>query len=164
MIGYNFLSGEPIAGVADGIPMIARMPDGKLNLANFMKMHIYSALGSLAMGCEILKKENVQIDSVCGHGGFFKAPVVGQSAMSAAIGAPVTVMQNAGEGGAWGIAVLALFAYVEESSLENFLNMIFKDAQKSTVVAEERETVSFSKFMETYKKGLAVEKLAGEVL
>lgn len=164
LVGYNFLSGEPIAGVADGIPMIARTPDGKLNLANFMKMHVYSALGSLAMGCEILKKENVQIESVCGHGGFFKAPVVGQSAMSVAIGAPVTVMQNAGEGGAWGIAVLALFAYVEGNNFESFLNAVFKDAQKTTVTADEKETRSFSMFMETYKKGLAVEKLAGEVL
>ena len=164
LIGYNFLSGEPIAGVADGIPMIARTPDGKLNLANFMKMHVYSALGSLAMGCEILKKENVQIEGVCGHGGFFKAPIVGQSAMSAAIGAPVTVMENAGEGGAWGIAVLALFACVEESNFENFLNTIFKDAQKSTVVADEKEASSFAKFMDAYKKGLAIEKLAGEVL
>ncbi len=164
LIGYNFLSGEPIAGVANGIPMIARTPDGKLNLANFMKMHVYSALGSLAMGCEILKKENVQIESVCGHGGFFKAPIVGQSAMSAAIGAPVTVMQNAGEGGAWGIAVLALFTYLRESNFENFLDTIFKDAQKSTVTADEKETNAFSKFMETYKKGLSVEKLASEVL
>ena len=129
-----------------------------------MKMHIYSALGSLAMGCEILKKENVQIDSVYGHGGFFKAPVVGQSAMSAAVGAPVTVMRNAGEGGAWGIAVLALFAYLGEQNFEQYLENVFKSAQKTTVCASEDEINSFNLFMVKYKKALVVERLASEVL
>lgn len=164
LVGYNFLSGEPIAGVANGIPMIARTPDGKLNLANFMKMHIYSALGSLAIGCEILSKENVEIDSVCGHGGFFKAPVVGQSAMSAAIGAPVTVMKNAGEGGAWGVAVLALFAYLGEQSFEDFLDGIFENSEKTTISASETEMKSFNAFMKQYKKALSIERLASEVL
>jgi sugar (pentulose or hexulose) kinase len=164
LIGYNFLSGEPIAGVSSGIPMIARTPDGRLTLANFMKMHIYSALGSLAMGCEILSKENVEIDSVSGHGGFFKAPVVGQSAMSAAIGAPVTVMQNAGEGGAWGVAVLALFTYLGEQNLETFLDGIFENVEKTTISASESEINSFNAFMTKYKKALSVERLASEVL
>ena len=164
LVGYNFLSGEPIAGVSSGIPLIARKPDGKLTLANFMKMHIYSALGSLALGCEILKKENVEIDSVYGHGGFFKAPVVGQSAMSAAVGAPVTVMQNAGEGGAWGIAVLALFSYLGEQNLEDFLEGIFANTEKATLSASEAEIKSFNGFMTKYKKALSVERLASEVL
>ena len=164
MMGYNFLAGEPIAGVANGVPMIARDPATKLTLANFMKMHIYSALGSLAMGCEILKKENVQLDSVCGHGGFFKAPFVGQSAMSAAVGSPVTVMKNAGEGGAWGIALLALCACLGEKDLEKFLDGVFAEAESSTVEADEAEKASFAEFMEKYKKGLAIEKLASEVL
>ncbi|MBR2432937.1 MAG: ATPase [Clostridia bacterium] len=164
LVGYNFLSGEPIAGVSKGIPMIARMPDGRLTLANFMKMHIYSALGSLALGCEILSKENVEIDSVYGHGGFFKAPLVGQSAMSAAIGAPITVMKNAGEGGAWGIALLALFTCCADKDLEIFLSKVFEAAEKSTVQASKSETDSFSAFMKRYKQGLAVEKLASDVL
>ncbi len=164
LVGYNFLAGEPIVNVASGAPLIVRASDGKLTLANFMKMHIYSALGSLALGCEMLHKEDVQIDSVCGHGGFFKSPFVGQSAMSAAIGAPVTVMQNAGEGGAWGIAVLALFAHLGEHNFESFLDGIFKDAQKTTVSASKSEQKSFSAFMEKYKKGLEVERLATDVL
>lgn len=164
LMGYNFLAGEPIAGVASGIPMTARRPDGKLTLANFMKMQIYSALGSLAMGFEILKKEKVKIDSVYGHGGFFKAPVVGQSAMSAAIGAPVTVLDNAGEGGAWGIALLALFSHCGGENLETFLNGVFQNAQKTTVSADENEKKAFNIFIEKYKKGLAVENLAAEVL
>ena len=162
LVGYNFLSGEPIAGVSSGIPLIARTPDGKLNLANFMKMHIYSALGSLALGCELLSKEDVKIDSVYGHGGFFKSPFVGQSAMSAAIGAPVTVMKNAGEGGAWGIAVLALFAHSGSDNLEKFLENIFASAEKSTISADENEIGCFNRFMVKYKNGLAVETLAAE--
>ena len=164
LIGYNFLAGEPIVNVSKGIPMIVRASDGKLSLANFMKMQIYSALGSLALGCEMLSKEDVQIDSVYGHGGFFKSPFVGQSAMSAAVGAPVTVMQNAGEGGAWGIAVLALFAYLGEKSLESFLDKIFANAQKNTVSANEKELKAFAAFMKKYKKGLEVERLAAERL
>ena len=164
LLGYNFISGEPIAQVDAGAPMIVRMTDEKLTLANFMKMQIYSALGSLAIGCEILLNENVQISSVCGHGGFFKAPLVGQSAMSAAVGAPVTVMQNAGEGGAWGIAVLALFTYLGEQNLESFLDGIFADTEKTTVSASNSEVNSFKLFMKKYKQGLAVERLAVENL
>ena len=164
LMGYNFLSGEPIAGVASGIPMVTRAPDGKLTLGNFMRMQIYSALGSLAMGCEILAEENVRIDTVCGHGGFFKTPFVGQSAMSAAVGAPVTVMENAGEGGAWGIAVLAMLTARRSFDLEGLLAEIFADTPKTTVSADENEKNAFHAFMETYRKGLAVEKLASEVL
>ena len=164
LLGYNFLAGEPIAGVAKGIPMISRTPDGRLSLANLMKMHVYSALGALSMGCEILSKENVEIESVCGHGGFFKTPVIGQSAMSAAIGAPVTVMKNAGEGGAWGMAILALYTYLKESSLELFLNRIFEHTEKTTVSASDAEVKAFGEFMEKYKKCLVIEKLASEVL
>ena len=164
LVGYNFLSGEPIAGVEKGIPMVARTPDGKLTLANFMKMQVFSALGSLAIGCEILKKEKVQLDSVYGHGGFFKAPIVGQSAMSAAIGAPVTVMQNAGEGGAWGIAVLALYLANNDKSLEAFLEAVFANAEKCTISADENTQRDFNAFMDKYKSGLVVEKAASKVL
>lgn len=164
LMGYNFLAGEPIVGVPNGIPLISRAPSGKLTLANFMKMHIYSALGSLALGCELLSREDVKIDSVYGHGGFFKSPFVGQSAMSAAIGAPVTVMKNAGEGGAWGIAVLALFAHSGADNLEKFLEGIFESAEKSTISADENEIKSFNSFIEKYKRGLTVEKLASETL
>lgn len=162
LVGYNFLAGEPIVGVASGVPLIARSPDGALTLASFMKMHIYSALASLAIGCEILEKEDVKIDSVYGHGGFFKTPFVGQSAMSAALGAPVTVMQNAGEGGAWGIAVLALFTELQGGDFEKFLDEIFKNADKTTVSADEKEIKSFNAFLEKYRKGLGVERLAGQ--
>lgn len=164
LLGYNFLAGEPIAKVSSGVPMLMRTPGGRLTLPNFMKMQIYSALGSLSIGCDILSAEKVSIDSVCGHGGFFKTPVVGQSAMSCAVNAPVIVMNNAGEGGAWGIALLALFRYSGENNLEVFLNRIFKDTEKYVVEADDREKACFTEFMKKYKEALAVERLATEVL
>ena len=164
LLGYNFLSGEPVVGVESGAPLMARLPNGRLTLANFMKMQIYSALGALATGCEILKKEGVRIDRVCGHGGFFKTPFVGQSAMSAAVGAPVTVMENAGEGGAWGMAVLALFAVRGHGDLEAFLTEIFSEARECTVRADRAECEAFSAFLKRYQKGLSLEKIAVEVL
>ena len=164
MIGYNFLAGEPIVGIEKGVPMIARIPGEDFTLANFMKMLIYSALGAFTMGCEILAKEQVTIDRVCGHGGFFKAPIVGQSAMSAAVGAPVTVMSHAGEGGAWGIALLAMFTFLGGKDLEAFLNDLFKSAEATTIMASEEERASFRAFMEQYRKGLSVEALAAQKL
>ncbi|MBQ3016153.1 MAG: ATPase [Clostridia bacterium] len=163
LIGYNFLAGEPIVGIARGIPLISRTPDTKLTLAGFMKMHIYSALGALSIGCDILDKEHVTISTVVGHGGFFKTPKVGQSAMSAALGAPVTVMKNSAEGGAFGIALLAKFRLDNGGDLERYLCDIFRDTEKVTVSADEDELNSFDSFMKKYKSGLAVEKLASEV-
>ncbi len=163
LMGYNFLSGEPIAEVADGRPMLLRAPSGRLTLANFMKMQIYSSLGSLAVGMDILRRERVSIDTVCGHGGFFKAPFVGQSAMSAAVGAPVTVMKSAGEGGAYGVALLALFACTEKSDIQVFLDGVFKDVEKKTVAAEDDEKAAFAVFMEKYKAALPLERAAAEV-
>ena len=144
--------------------MIARRPDGALTLANFMKMQIYSALSTLSIGMDILRQERVTLDSVCGHGGFFKTPEVGQSAMSAALGAPITVMQNAGEGGAWGVALLALFASDPEASLDRFLHRIFRDAEKLTVSADEAEQKDFARFVARYRKALPMERQAAEYI
>lgn len=164
LVGYNFLSGEHIVGIERGIPMFLRLPEGEMNLANFMEMQIYSALGSLSIGVDILKKENVKIDMVCGHGGFFKTEFVGQNAMSAAVGAPVVVMENAGEGGAWGIAVLALFACEPKDKFEIFLEKLFENSKKVTVTADDAEKERFCSFMKMYKKGMATEKYASETI
>ena len=164
LVGYNFLSGEPIVGLETGIPMVLRKPDGKMSLANFMQMQIYSALGAMAIGMEILHEENVKIDDICGHGGFFKAEFVGANAMSAALNAPITVMKNAGEGGAWGVAVLALYTVLKIDTLEDFLNKLFSKTEKTTVVATKAEKEKFASFMKNYKLGLSVEKLATEKL
>ncbi len=163
LVGYNFLSGEHIVGLERGVPMVARRENGKLTLANFMQMQLYSALGAMSIGMEILAEENVKIESICGHGGFFKAPFVGANAMSAALGCPVTVMKNAGEGGAWGVALLALFATTKGQTLEAFLDGQFASAEKETTVASDEEIAKFAAFMKSYKAGLAIEKLATEI-
>ena len=164
LVGYNFLSGEPIVGIQSGIPLIARKPGGKLTLANFMQMQLYSALGAMSVGMEVLANENVQIDDICGHGGFFKTPFIGANAMSAALGAPITVMKNAGEGGAWGIALLALFGTCENDSLGSFLDGLFESTEKETTIASDKEKEKFATFMKAYKAGLCVEDLASKSL
>lgn len=163
LVGYNFLSGEPIVGMETGIPLIARKPDGKLTLANFMQLQLYSALGAMAVGMEILQEEKVKIDDICGHGGFFKTEFVGANAMSAALNAPITVMKNAGEGGAWGVAVLALYSVLKIDTLEDFLDKLFSKTEKTTVMASKEEKKKFASFLEYYKKGLKVEKLSTEL-
>lgn len=162
-VGYNFLSGEPIAGTQNGAPLLFRVPDGVPTLANFMQMQIYSALASLRLGIEILEKEHVQVKEICGHGGFFKTEYIGQNSMSAALNAPVTVMKNAGEGGAWGIALLACYADGSKGTLNEFLQTVFADTEKTTVVANEHEKKKFAVFMARYKANLTVEKLAATV-
>ena len=163
LVGYPFLAGEPIVGVAQGMPLITHAPNGKLTLANFMKMHIYSALAPLAVGMETLHREGVSLDGVCGHGGFFKTPLVGQRAMSAALGAPVTVMKNSGEGGAWGIALLALLTVSEEKNAYRFLDGIFSETGKTTLSATDEDKSSFAAFLKAYKAYLSVQKTAAEV-
>ena len=164
LVGYNFLSGEPLVGLGRGIPMVARKEGGRLTLANFMQMQLYSALGAMSIGMEVLAEEKVEIEAICGHGGFFKAPFVGANAMSAALGCPVTVMKNAGEGGAWGVALLALYAVDNSGTLEKFLDNMFAKAQKETTTASSEERAKFAAFMKEYKKGLAVERLATQNL
>ena len=164
LVGYNFLSGEPIADVESGRPLFVRLPESKLTLANFMQMQIYSSLGSLSMGMEILHGEKVAIESVCGHGGFFKTEFVGQNAMSAAVGAPVTVMNNAGEGGALGMAILALYALNSRLQLDQFLKKLFANTSQNTVEANKQEKQKFANFMRLYKQCLRIEKISSEVL
>lgn len=154
LMGYNFLSGEHIVNVHEGRPIIARTPTSTLTLPNFMKLLIYSALGSFAIGMDTIRKENIKLTRVCGHGGFFKTPVIGQSAMSAALGAPVTVMKNSGEGGAWGIALLALYTLTKRGTLAEFLDGIFSDTETTTVMADDKEKAEFAAFVERYRIGL----------
>ena len=162
LVGYNFLSGEPLVGLERGVPMVARGENARLTLANFMQMQLYSALGAMSIGMEILAEEKVEIEAICGHGGFFKAPFVGANAMSAALGCPITVMKNAGEGGAWGVALLALYRLQNDKPLECFLDNMFDSTEKETTVASSEERAKFASFMKAYKAGLAVERLATE--
>ena len=157
---YNFHAGEPVAAAPVGAPLLVRGADVPLALADFMKTQIYAALGSLSLGMRTLHAEGVELDCVCGHGGFFKAGALAQSAMSAALGAPVTVMENAGEGGAWGMALLALMAAQGPADVTKFLDRIFENATQTTVSADEAEQSAFASFMKGYEAMLPVQHLA----
>lgn len=157
--GYNYLAGEPLAGTLVGAPMILREADGKLNLANFMQMQIFSANAAIELGMDILRKEKVRIDSVTAHGGFYKTESIGQIALSAMLSAPVTVMKNAGEGGAYGIALLALYAAHADIPLADFLDAVFCDADRSVLAASADEKKKFAAYIARYKRNLPVERL-----
>ena len=163
MVSYNFLAGETLAEMEKGAPLVMRAPGGEMNLANFMQAQIYSAVATLALGMDILKAENVEINSVLAHGGFYKTDFIGQNATSAVLEAPVTVMQNAAEGGAWGMAMLALYAAVgTEKTLAEFLNETFADVKKTVVMADEAELRKCKHFMELYRRGLKAEQEAAK--
>jgi sugar (pentulose or hexulose) kinase len=164
IVSYNFLAGEPLAGTEKGAPMVVRSQSGNMNLANFMQSQIYSAIETIALGMDILKAEEVKIDSVLAHGGYYKTPFVGQNATSAIFEAPVTVLKTAAEGGAWGMALLALYATESEKTLKEFLDGIFTDAEKTVVTATEEEVAKFKTFMKGYRGGLQGEKLISEAL
>ncbi len=164
LMGYNYFSGEPVTGFDEGRPLFMRTPDARFTFANFMRLQLYSAVASLKYGLDILfRDENVAIDKMFGHGGFFKTPEVGQRIMAAVMNAPVTVMETAGEGGAWGIAVLALYlaGKEENEALEDFLNhKIFKGQKGVTMEPDGKDVGGFHTFMEQYIKALPVEYAA----
>ena len=168
LLAYNYFSGEHLTGFEEGRPLFVRTPDAKLTLANFMRTHLYTALGALKTGLDILfKEEGVQADEVMGHGGLFKTKGVGQSIMAAAMDVPVTVMETAGEGGAWGIALLA--AYMKEKkngeSLGDYLNnRVFAGEKGETLAPDPEDVKGFDAFLARYTEGLAIERTAVEHL
>ncbi|MCM1285195.1 MAG: FGGY-family carbohydrate kinase [Acetobacter sp.] len=164
LVSYNYFSGEPVTKLEHGRPLFARSENAVFNLANFFRTNIYSAIAALKIGMEILEKENVTIDCLTGHGGLFKTEIVGQKLMAGALNTPVSVMETAGEGGAWGIAVLARFVVDSNAmTLEEYLNKIVFSKYKSTTINPDIDDVEgFKKYMLLYKKGLAVEKAAAE--
>ena len=168
LLSYNYFSGEPITHFEDGRPLFVRSPESKFTLANFMRTHLYSALGALNIGMNILfEKEKVKIEKVLGHGGFFKTEVVGQAIMAAALNVPISVMDTAGEGGAWGIALLVAYMTNKANgeTLETYLNeKVFADKQGSTLSPTQKDLDGFKTFMTRYKTGLAIEKTAIETL
>ena len=168
LMSFNYFSGEGVTDLDEGRPVFARTPNAKFTLANFMRTHILSALATLKIGLDILTQtEQVPIDKLYGHGGFFKTPLVGQRMLSAAVGAPVSVMETAGEGGPYGMALLSAYMLWKEKgeSLADYLdNKVFADARSSTLMAEEADIAGFSAFLERYKKALPMEKKATEVL
>jgi sugar (pentulose or hexulose) kinase len=163
LLAFNYFSGEHLTGLAEGRPLFVRTPESRFTLANFMRTHLLSALGALRTGLTIFDKEKVKIDQVLGHGGFFKTHEVGQKIMAAAMNVPVSVMETAGEGGAWGMALLAAFLRrrAGNESLEAYLaDKVFAGQQGSTIAPDARDVAGFATFMDRYKKGLAIEKAA----
>ncbi len=163
ILSYNYFSGEHITGFESGRPLLVREPDSNFSLANFMRVQLFTSFGALRTGYDILRKnESVALDKILGHGGFFKTPEVGQSVLAAVMNAPVSVMETAGEGGAWGIAVLASFmVHKENETLSQFLERKVFASQKMTTVLPDSEIVkSFDSFMISYAKGLSVERAA----
>lgn len=164
LLSYGYFSGENITGLDEGRPLFVRSPESNFNLANFMRTHLFTAFGALKIGMDILiKNENVSIDSILAHGGIFKTPVVGQKIVAAALNTPVSVMGTAGEGGAWGMAILASYMMNKDQkeSLEGFLdNKVFKEVDKQEIYPDGMDVKGFGAFIERYKKGLVIERAA----
>lgn len=164
VISFNYFGGEPVVGINEGRPMIVRKPDAKFSLANFMRSNLYGALGVLKIGNDILlKEEKVSIKSITGHGGFFKTKGVGQSVLAAALNAPITVMATAGEGGAWGMAVLANYCIRADKSmkLQQYLDeKVFAGQEKSTLEPDPKMVAGFDAYIAEYKKVLKAEAVA----
>ncbi len=168
LLSYNFFSGEPVVGLNEGRPLLVRMPDARFTLANFMRCHLYGALAALKIGNDILlKEEKVTVDTLMGHGGFFKTPEVGQRILAAALNAPVTVMDTASEGGPWGMAVLAAYMQEKESgeSLADYLeHKIFAGQSGTTVEPQAEDVAGFDRFTAAYSAALAAERVAVDSL
>lgn len=164
LLAYNYLSGEHITHLEEGRPLFVRTPESSFTLPNFMRVHLFSALGALKIGLDILfEQEKVQIDQILGHGGFFKTKEVGQKLMAAAMNVPVSVMETAGEGGAWGIALLAAYMLnkAENEPLEAYLaDKVFAGESGTTIAPDPADVAGFAAFMARYKKGLVIEETA----
>jgi sugar (pentulose or hexulose) kinase len=164
LLAYAYLSGEHITHLEEGRPLFVRTPESHFTLANFMRVNLFSSLGALKIGLDILfEQEKVKIDQIFGHGGFFKTREVGQKMMAAAMNVPVSVMETASEGGAWGIALLAAYMLYKTGTepLEVYLSKkVFAGEQSATIAPDPRDVDGFTAFMERYKKGLVIEKAA----
>ena len=163
LLAYGYFSGEHNVGMEEGRPLVVRRPENNFNLANFMRVHLFTSLGVLRLGAAILDEEGVGIDRITGHGGLFKTPVVGQKILAACMNAPVSVMETAGEGGAWGIALLAAYRVLKQDgqTLSDWLEKEVFGQEAGTVVAPDPEDVKgFEQFIARYSKGLAIERAA----
>jgi sugar (pentulose or hexulose) kinase len=168
LLAYNYVSGEHITHLEEGRPLFVRTPESRFNLSNFMRVHLFSSLGALKIGMDILfEQEKVKLDQLLGHGGFFKTKEVGQKIMAAAMNVPVSVMETAGEGGAWGIALLASYMFNKAGNepLEDYLSAkVFASENSLTVDPDAKDVTGFASFMERYKKGIVIERAAVDAL
>ena len=168
LLAYNYVSGEHITHLEEGRPLFVRTPESRFTLANFMRVNLFSSLGALKIGMDILfEQEKAEIDQLLGHGGFFKTKEVGQRMMAAAMNVPVSVMETAGEGGAWGIALLAAYMIHKSGNqpLEGYLSdKVFANENSTTIAPDANDVAGFTTFMERYKAGLGIERAAVEGL
>ena len=167
LLSYNYVSGENITDVETGYPLFVREPNYNFNLANFMKMHLYSAFSTLKIGMDLLKNnESINIDKLIAHGGIFKTKGVAQQVLSSALENKITVMDTASEGGAWGVSVLAYYTAQEsQQSLATFLNeVVFLNTEEVTTEPVEQEVINFNNYVEKVKKGLPIEQSIAKYL
>lgn len=164
LISYNYFSGEPVTGLTEGRPLFVRSANDKFNLANFMRSHLYASVGVLKIGNDILfNEEKIKVDRITGHGGLFRTKGVGQKVLAAAINSPISVMETAGEGGAWGIALLGSYLVNNDKkqSLSDFLDEKVFAGDAGVEIAPNPEDVSgFNAYIENYKACLPVEQAA----
>ncbi|MBE6878729.1 MAG: ATPase [Ruminococcaceae bacterium] len=167
MAAINYFAGEPVVDIEKGVPVFVRSPQGSFNLANFMRSHIYASFACVKIGLDLLfRDEKVPVEKLFGHGGLFKVKGVAQQMMASALGTAVQVNAEAGEGGAWGMAVLAEYMKNKEEnqSLSDYLEkVIFADVQSTVCTPNSDETAGFERFLENYKKALVAEKAAAEI-
>ena len=167
VISYNFITGEPVAGLTDGgRPLVMRSPNDRFNLANFMRANLYATIAVLKLGNDVLfKEENVKVDRITGHGGLFKTPGVGQKVLAAALNSPISVMETAGEGGAWGIALLAAYLVnnPDKLNLADYLEkVVFAGNTGIEIAPEPADVEGFNRYIETYKACIPVDQAAVE--
>ena len=168
LLAYNYFSGEHITGFGEGRPLFVRTPESRFNLANFMRANLYTSLGALKVGLDILmKEERVAVDRITGHGGLFKTKGVGQKILAGAMDATVSVMKTAGEGGAWGIALLASYMVQKDAgeTLEDYLqNKVFGGDEGEKMDSDPEDVKGFDEFISRYKAGFAIERAAVDSL
>lgn len=167
LLSYGYLSGEHITGFSEGRPLFVRKPDSNFTLANFIRTHLFAALGALRTGFNILtEEEDVKVEEIRGHGGFFKTGDVGKKIMAAALNTPVSTLETAGEGGAWGMALLAAFMVRKNrgTDLPGFLNQVFAHSMGEALPPDPTDTEGFNTFFRRYTEGIAIEKAAVEKL
>ncbi len=164
IVSYNYHSGEHVTGFTEGRPLVMRSPSSKLNVANLMRSLIYSCMSTLKIGMDILiGEEKIALDKIYAHGGLFKSPITSQRFLASALGVPVALMESAGEGGAWGIALLASYLVRKEDdeALEAYLEKRVFDGKTGSVMnPDANDAAGFAAYIEKYKAGLEVEKTA----
>ncbi len=167
LLAYNYISGEPVTGLAEGRPLFVRSANDKFTLANFMRANLYAAVGVLKIGNDILfNDEHIKVDKITGHGGLFKTKGVGQRVLAAALNSPISVMETAGEGGPWGMAILGSYLVNNPSilSLAEFLDeKVFAGNTGIEIAPEPEDVAGFDAYIRTYKACLPVEQTAVKV-